>query len=115
MVRGTCAITVEVLTCEQAVMCEVLRVSSLLAVGLHRTVRATSVEGYRLPADAFVFSNLYGLNRDPRVWRAPHTFDVRHFFDEASGQLLLHSHFMPFSAGTLTQQLKTLVSAHHFP
>ena len=94
-------------------MCEVLRMASLLSVGLNRTVRATSVEGYKLPADAFVFSNLYGLNRDPRLWRSPHAFDVGHFFDEASGQLLLHNHFLPFSTGRLTHQLNILISSLH--
>jgi cytochrome P450 len=88
-------------------MCEGLRVASLLSVGLHRTVRATSVAGYKLPADAFVFSNLYGLNRDSRLWRSPHAFDVGHFFDEASGQLLCHNHFLPFSAGRLSSRLSS--------
>jgi len=55
---------------------EVLRVESPVQLTARSALRDTEVAGMRVPAGQRVVTLLAGANRDPEVFRDPHTVDV---------------------------------------
>jgi fatty-acid peroxygenase len=54
-------------------------------VGARTKTAFDSATGYRLPKDQLVILDLYGTNRDPRLWREPDAFLPERFHKRAIG------------------------------
>ena len=57
---------------------------------------ADVIDGYPIPAGAFVAINLYALHRDPATWDRPASFEPERF---ASGASRPRGQYIPFGAG----------------
>lgn len=85
-----------------AVVCEVMRKSGtgpLLAP--HRTIRDTTIMGYKIPQNTTVLVNNHGVKHDPIAWKDPDVFRPERFLDE-NGKFVgwnTHPAFLPFGLG----------------
>ncbi|MFO0604637.1 MAG: cytochrome P450 [Polyangiales bacterium] len=59
-----------------------------------------AVDGYRLPAGAFLAVNLFALHRDPALWERPDAFDPARF--AAGPDAFPRGQYLPFGAGPRT-------------
>uniref|UniRef100_G1TPY1 Cytochrome P450 n=1 Tax=Oryctolagus cuniculus TaxID=9986 RepID=G1TPY1_RABIT len=86
----------------RAVLHEVQRLSSVVAVGAVRhCVTSTRVRGYPVPKGTIVLPNLASVLYDPECWETPREFNPSHFLDK-DGNFVANEAFLPFSAGTGT-------------
>ena len=82
-----------------AVMHELLRSSSIFSLGVfHKAMKDVNFHGYRIPKDAMIFANLYGLHHDPKVYKNPEIFRPERFLG-VEGKILKSEAFLPFSVG----------------
>ncbi len=66
----------------EAVLLEVLRISSLVPLSLpHSIVQDTVFRGYFIPKGALVLTNLYGHHRNPEIFPDPFRFHPERFLD----------------------------------
>jgi len=64
----------------QAVMDEIMRMSSVVPLSInHRNLADTSVNGYFIPKNSFIFPNLYACHFDTDVWDNPTEFNPLRF------------------------------------
>ncbi|XP_004640851.1 cytochrome P450 2B4-like [Octodon degus] len=83
----------------RAVLHEVQRLSSVVAVGaVRQCVTSTRVHGYYVPKGTIVLPNLASALCDPEHWETPHQFNPGHFLDK-DGNFVVNEAFLPFSAG----------------
>ncbi|XP_072039062.1 steroid 17-alpha-hydroxylase/17,20 lyase-like [Amphiura filiformis] len=84
----------------EACMYEMLRYSSIAPVGgIHTTIEDTTLSGYMIPKDTWIFVNQWAIHYNERFWDEPFKFKPEHFLDE-SGEVRLHPEgFLPFSFG----------------
>jgi hypothetical protein len=83
----------------EAVIHEVMRYSSLVALGvMHSTVRDVELNGYIIPKDTMVMHNAYGIHFDEKIWGDPKNFRPERFLNK-HGAFTKHEAFMPFSTG----------------
>ena len=87
----------------EAIICEIFRVSAFVQFAVSRAIRATTLKGYTIPKDSIVFLNMYGLHRDPTIWKDPEHFHLENFFDEATSSLINTEYLIPFSIGIFTK------------
>ncbi|CAH0383076.1 unnamed protein product [Bemisia tabaci] len=82
-----------------AFISEVQRHGNNVPLGVsHRAVEDTNLNGFTIPKDSVVFTNLYRMNMDKHFWGDPHEFRPERFLN-SSGQLSNHERFMPFGLG----------------
>ncbi|NXP14729.1 CP2D3 protein, partial [Thinocorus orbignyianus] len=82
-----------------AVIHEVQRFGDIIPVGFpHRTYRDTELQGFFIPKDTTVITNLSSVLKDETVWEKPNEFYPEHFLD-AKGRFVKPEAFLPFSAG----------------
>lgn len=69
----------------------------------HESLRATTINGYHIPARTRVFINTHGLGRNPEIWDDVEEFrPERHWLGEGSRVEISHGadfKILPFSAG----------------
>ncbi|XP_057979461.1 cytochrome P450 703A2 [Malania oleifera] len=69
----------------------------------HESVRATTINGYHIPAKTRVFINTHGLGRNPAIWEDVERFEPeRHWPADGSRVEISHGadfKILPFSAG----------------
>lgn len=88
-----------VLPYTEAAIMEVQRYSNSAPVALpHRTQEEIILDGYVIPKDTMIVSNLYSVHHDPRYWKHPERFDPLRFLD-ANQTLLKPDGFAPFGIG----------------
>nr|AWM96409.1 cytochrome P450 2K1-like protein [Dugesia japonica] len=87
----------------QAVMDEILRLSSVAPLGIfHRTFNDTSVDNYFIPKNSLVFANYYACHTDPDIWLKPVEFYPEHFLIKCENDELKYSpreELIPFGIG----------------
>ena len=85
----------------QAFLSELMRIVSIFPLGgSHLASETTSFNGYTIPKNALIFSNLYGMMHDPDVWGDPEVFRPERFLDE-NGQIRTREEVIAFSLGKL--------------
>ncbi|XP_020031424.2 cytochrome P450 2J2-like [Castor canadensis] len=83
----------------RAVLHEVQRLSSVVAVGaVRQCVTSTCVRGYYIPKGTVILPNLASVLYDPECWETPRQFNPGHFLDK-DGNFVVNEAFLPFSAG----------------
>ena len=66
----------------QAVVCEVMRMTSFVPLLLPRqTIRDTTLKGYHVPKKTTVFINQYRIHNNPKEWNEPMLFKPERFLD----------------------------------
>ncbi|XP_065864291.1 cytochrome P450 703A2 [Euphorbia lathyris] len=69
----------------------------------HESLRATTINGYHIPANTRIFINTHGLGRNPKVWDDVEEFrPERHWLADGSRVEISHGadfKILPFSAG----------------
>lgn len=91
----------------KAIVSEISRIVSVTPVGIpHQMESDLMFHDYFLPKGATVFSNIYGIHRNPDVWGDPDNFRPERFLiedDDDDGnceiKLLHHDALVPFSYG----------------
>ncbi|XP_019358962.1 PREDICTED: cytochrome P450 2J5-like [Gavialis gangeticus] len=82
-----------------AVLHEVLRYSSISAIGvIRKCTKDTTVQGFPVSKGTLIFPNLFSVLYDPDHWETPQEFNPSHFLDK-DGNFLNKEAFLPFSAG----------------
>ena len=80
-------------------MFEVLRFSALVPLGVfHSTTEDAVLDGYLIPKDTLVVSNLYAALHDP-VWGDPENFRPERFLLPDGTVDRFNEAFIPFSTG----------------
>ncbi|TRY61580.1 hypothetical protein TCAL_01476 [Tigriopus californicus] len=98
----------------EAVMQEILRFSCIAPLGIFREAdRDMKVGDYYLPKGTVVFSHLYAIVNDPKVFPNPEKFDPTRFLDE-KGQFKRNDKNIVFSTGKRDCLGKTLAIAELF-
>ena len=64
----------------------------------HRTTEASTLNGYNIPANSIVISNIYAMHRDPLIFPDPEKFDPTRYLD-ADGHFVKSSYVVAFSLG----------------
>ncbi|KAA0186696.1 Cytochrome P450 CYP3213A, partial [Hyalella azteca] len=83
-----------------AVLLEVMRMSSLVPFGLlHSTTADVTFEGYDIPKDTAVVACAEMCHRDPAYWKHPDKFFPEHFLDDEGKLDGKKESFLPFSTG----------------
>jgi len=84
----------------EAFIMEVLRKSSILAIGVPRsTLQDVEFHGYSIPKGTFIFANLYGAHHDPAVWGDPENFRPERFLSADGRKAEHHDFLIPFQTG----------------
>lgn len=79
---------------------ETLRMHPALPLLLPRKCGETcEVEGYEIPADAKVIVNGWAINRDPKYWKNPNTFEPERFLENLVDYRGNNFEYIPFGAG----------------
>jgi len=85
----------------EATLTETLRLSSIGPLSVpHKTTVDTTLQGYSIPKDTTVLTNLWSLHHDPEIWDDPDAFRPQRFLDEEGNFVPPKAdRFLPFSAG----------------
>lgn len=83
----------------EAVILEVLRISSVVPLGTtHSIHQETELGGYIIPENAHVVPLLHAVHMDANLWDEPSKFKPERFLN-ADGKVCKPEHFMPFGVG----------------
>ena len=86
---------------------EGLRCSSLIPLNVPKSnIADCVVQGYKIPAGSFIFSNLYNLHNDPRYWENPQEFNPERFITADYEIKKNIPSFFPFSIGMIMNTVK---------
>lgn len=84
----------------EAMVHEVLRKSSLIALGVHHgTQTDVNLAGYLIPKNSMVIGAAIFCHEDPQYWEQPDQFRLEHFLDEEGNFVSQKEGFLPFSIG----------------
>lgn len=83
----------------EAVVCEILRMSTVAPLGIaHRTLHTTRLGKYIIPRGTLAMVSLNSLHMDKEYWGDPEVFRPERFMD-FEGNLIQHDAFLPFGSG----------------
>ncbi|XP_076240960.1 cytochrome P450 307a1 [Calliopsis andreniformis] len=80
----------------ESIILETIRIISSPIVP-HVANQDSSIAGYRIKKDTFIFLNNYDLNMSTELWQSPEKFMPERFIQ--NGRLLKPEHFLPFGGG----------------
>ncbi|CAK9817139.1 Cytochrome P450 307a1 [Anthophora quadrimaculata] len=80
----------------EAIILETIRIIASPIVP-HVANQDSSIAGYRIKKDTFIFLNNYDLNMSTDLWTSPEEFNPDRFVQ--NGRLLKPEHFLPFGGG----------------
>ncbi|XP_002735731.1 cytochrome P450 2U1-like [Saccoglossus kowalevskii] len=84
----------------EATITEILRMASTVPLSIPRwTACDTTVSGYDIPKDTFVWPNIYSVLHDPIRWSNPDQFNPDRFLD-SHGKFVRPDVFIPFGSGS---------------
>lgn len=82
-----------------AVILDMMRLSSVFSAVSHKATEQTTLQGYTIPKDTMILSSLETCHRDPEVWEKPDDLYPEHFLDSEGKLVNRREAFLPFSAG----------------
>ncbi|XP_014285841.1 cytochrome P450 18a1 [Halyomorpha halys] len=83
----------------EAVILEVLRISSVVPLGTtHSIHQETELGGYTIPENAHVVPLLHAVHMDPNLWEEPKAFRPERFIN-SEGKVFKPEYFIPFGIG----------------
>lgn len=83
----------------EAVVCEILRMSTVAPLGIaHRALNTTRLGKFIIPKDTLAMVSLHTLHKDKEYWGDPEVFRPERFMD-VDGNLIHHDCLLPFGAG----------------
>ena len=88
----------------ESTVAELLRLATVAPLSVpHKSTRHSSLQGYDIPKDTMVLTNLWAIHHDTEEWETPDVFNPERFLDaegnfSASGPKGYRS-FLPFGAG----------------
>ncbi|XP_066289133.1 cytochrome P450 2U1-like [Branchiostoma lanceolatum] len=82
-----------------ACLLEVMRIRTLLPLGVHATTQEVKVQGYDIHEGTKVLMNLHSLHMDPAYWPDPERFDPGRFLDEGGNVINKPESYLPFGGG----------------
>ncbi|OQV16083.1 putative Cytochrome P450 18a1 [Hypsibius exemplaris] len=86
----------------EAVILESQRCGNLVPLGVpHYSMEEIQLDGYTIPKDTLLISNLFAIHRDARYWKNPEKFDPNRFLNSEQ-KLIRPDGFVPFSIGKRT-------------
>ena len=67
----------------------------------YRATRDVSVEGYDIPKDSLIMTNLWGFMKDPKYWNDPLSFNPERFLEktDAGWKVVKRERFVPYGIG----------------
>ncbi|XP_058115257.1 (S)-canadine synthase CYP719A21-like [Magnolia sinica] len=86
----------------QAVVNEVFRMKPIAPLGIpHKTVKDTTLKGWKIDKGTAVMVNIYAIHHDPKVWDHPEQFMPERFLNENARNVSVATErsFLPFGAG----------------
>lgn len=98
----------------EAVINEVLRLSSVAPLVFHWTTGSTRLNGYDIAKNTTVISNLYSIHHNPKIWGDPETFRPERFLSEDGKSGLKSEHLIPFGIGRRQCIGETLARSNFF-
>ncbi|XP_018047195.1 PREDICTED: probable cytochrome P450 304a1 [Atta colombica] len=82
----------------EATIRETMRIETLTPLSItHKCLKKTTLQGYEIPANTFIFTNLAAMHHDPDLWGDPKIFRPERFLKE-DGQLA-KDFTLPFGFG----------------
>ena len=64
----------------------------------HSAADDTIIQGYTIPKDSLIFSNIWAVHHNPDLWNDPEVFRPERFLNE-TGDVLQPDYYIPFSSG----------------
>ncbi|XP_023015476.2 methyl farnesoate epoxidase [Leptinotarsa decemlineata] len=84
----------------EAVLMEIQRRVTIAPLGIaHRAVKDTEFNGYEIPEDTIILTNLYSVHMEKSYWRDPFEFRPERFLNEAGNIIKHEGHYIPFGGG----------------
>ena len=84
----------------EAAIMETMRFGTLAPLGMvHRTVEDTSFQGYHIPANTIVMSNIAAVHMSKELWGDPENFRPQRFLSSCGTKTVNFKYFLPFSHG----------------
>lgn len=77
---------------------EALRLYPPVFITNRQALKDDNIGGYAIPAGALISVSPYSIQRDPRFWANPHTFDPEHFSPQSTARRPRFAYF-PFGGG----------------
>uniref|UniRef100_A0A8D2IGN7 Cytochrome P450 n=1 Tax=Varanus komodoensis TaxID=61221 RepID=A0A8D2IGN7_VARKO len=82
-----------------AVIHEIQRANYALPLGIpRRSIKDVHMNGFIIPKDTIVVTDLRSVLLDPKQWETPEQFNPQHFLDK-DGNFVAREEFLPFGAG----------------
>ena len=84
----------------QAFIAELNRIIAIFPLSaFHVASETTYFNGYTIPKNAIIISNLYAVLHDPDIWEEPEEFRPERFLDD-NGKVFIREELIPFGLGT---------------
>ncbi len=84
----------------EATIMEILRRTSVVNMGVpHRMMQDAVINGYFLPKNATIISNIFSVHNNPKTWDDPENFRPERFLSEDGTKIVRPEAFIPFSSG----------------
>ncbi|XP_070570909.1 steroid 17-alpha-hydroxylase/17,20 lyase-like [Ptychodera flava] len=83
-----------------AVIHELMRIRTVAPLSVpHKALVDSTIGGYNVPKDTWVFINLWAVHMDKKAWENPDQFKPERFLEEDGSLKPKADNYMPFSAG----------------
>ena len=73
--------------------------ASIVPTVAHLTKEDVEIDGYLIPKDTIVFSNLMRIHYDERYWEDPSAFNPERFYDKEAKKCKKYINLVPFGIG----------------
>ncbi|XP_066270863.1 cytochrome P450 2U1-like [Branchiostoma lanceolatum] len=82
-----------------ATLAEVQRIKPIAPLSVpHAVSRDTTLNGYNIPQESWIWVNLWSVHMDPKLFPEPNQFQPERFLDQ-DGNLVKHEALIPFGIG----------------
>nr|BBA68553.1 flavone synthase [Nemophila menziesii] len=89
-----------------AIVKETFRLHPPIPIVIRRSVEECTVDGYHIPTDVLLLTNVWSIGRNPNIWSSPLEFTPERFFEPTTGEKQSsidvrgeHFELLPFGTG----------------